>query len=330
MKRLILVRHGHYAGNALTEFGRKTIQALAPVLANSVMGQMLLVSSPVPRAKESATILAEYFHVTVNEQKVWAAEGHCSDNDGAYKFISGIAADVDTLVVVTHFPFLESFPAYFGRLTLDVSFPFNGVDYGQARVINCELKTNILVTAPTAESKNKRVSEPSPKPAAHIYGKHTREDAERYVAQLKKVAPNGRLKHVHLFGSIAKHGSGKDIDLVLEVSRKTFRQFVSSCVGPLNGFHPVTMELLPLASMFWLYESPKEARAKYALEAIGVLPQHEDELGNVVPYKDIDILCLPSGWQGETDVNRMLGRAFDFSNDPNMLSHIIDSAIELC
>lgn len=337
MKRLILVRHGDYGISALTDFGRKQMQQLAPALANSVVGNMLLVSSPLQRAEESATILAEYFHVPVDIQRVWE-----DDDAGAFQFIVGIDASIDTLLVVTHLPLLESLPKYFGREVLGVSFPYSGVGKGQAQVIDCEMKTMTHVTPAASENQSSPVlttplvesrdqfSPVRPTPTiSRTNGSYTKEHAERYAARLKQVAAKNRLKKTYLFGSIAKHGSGNDVDLVLEVSRKVFLEFASACVGALDGFHPVTVQLLPWASAYWGYESPKEARAKYALDVLSVLPDASDDLSEIVPYKKVDILCLPIGWRDKTDVNQVLHKAFGFGRDPDLLKHIIDSAIEL-
>lgn len=329
MKRLILVRHGDYAGRALTDFGRKQMQELAPALANSVVGNMFLVSSPIQRAKESAAILAEHFRVPVNEHGVWEAESDSSDNQGAFQFIGGIDANIDTLVVVTHLPFLQSFPAYFGKNELNVSLPYGGVDKGQAQVIDCEMKTMTRVTPAPNENGNEPLPVRHTPPTSRTNGSYTKEHADSYVAMLKQVAPKSRLKKVYLFGSIAKHGAGNDVDLVFEVPRKVFLEFASACVGALDGFHPVTMQFLPCASAYWDYESPKEARAKYALNALSVLPDASDGLAEIVPYEKVDILCLPIGWQDKTDVNQVLHKAFGFGKDPKLLQHIIDSAIEL-
>lgn len=329
MKRLILVRHGDYVGRALTDFGRRQMQELAPALASSVVGNMLLVSSLIQRAKESATILAEHFHVPVNEHGVWEAEGDWSDNDGAFQFIGDVDTNIDTLVVVTHLPFLESFPAYFGKKALNVSLSYGGVDKGQAQVIDCEQKTMTRVTPALNENGNGPLPVRPPSPASRTNGSYTREHAERYVAMLKQAASKKRLKKVYLFGSIAKHGSGNDVDLVLEVPRTVFLEFASACVGALDGFHPVTVQLSPWASAYWDYESPKEARAKYALEAITVPPDVSVGLAEIVPYEKVDILCLPTDWRGKADVNQMLHKAFGFGKDPKLLQHIVDSAIEL-
>lgn len=329
MKRLILVRHGDYFDGALSDYGREQMQELAPALANNVVGNMLLVSSPIQRAKESATILAEYFHIPVNEHEVWEAEGNWSDDDGAFQFIAGIDTNISTLVVVTHLPFLESFPTYFGKRALDVSLPSGGVNKGQAQVIDCEMKTMTRVTSAPNKNVSELLSARSMTPISRTRGDYTREHAERYVVMLKQVAPKNRLKKVYLFGSIAKHGSGNDVDLVLEVPRKVFLEFASACVGALDGFHPVTAQLLPWASAYWDYESPKEARAKYALNALTVLSDASDGLAGIVPHDKIDILCLPVGWKDKTDVNKVLNTAFNLGKDPNLLQHVIDSVIEL-
>lgn len=328
MKRLILVRHGEYFDGTLTGFGREQMQELALALASSVVGNILLESSPVQRAKESATILAEYLHVPVNEHAVWEADSWV-DNEGAFQFVGDVDVNIDTLVVVTHLPFLESFPAYFGENALKVSFPYGGVEKGQAQAIDCETKTMTRVIPAPNGNRNESLPVRPASPTSRTNGNYTREHAGRYAAMLKQVAAKNRLKKVYLFGSIAKYGSGNDVDLVLEVPRKVFLEFASACVGALSGFHPVTAELLPWASAYWDYESPREARAKYALNALTVPTDASDELAGIVPYEKIDIICLPTGWQDKTDVNQVLHKAFGFGKDPKLLQHIIDSAIEL-
>ncbi len=329
MKRLILVRHGDYVDGSLTVFGRQQMQELACALAHSVVGNMLLVSSTIQRAKESAAILAEFFQVPVMEHGVWAAPGDTSNNDGALQFIGSIDTNIDTLMVVTHLPFLQSFPAFFGKEALNVSFSSSWVEKGQAQVIDCMMKTMTLVKSGSKENGNEPLSVQSAEPTSRANGNYTREHAKRYAVRLKQVAPKNRLRKIYLFGSIAKYGRGNDVDLVLEVSPKVFLEFASACVGALNGFHPVTGELLPLASAYWCYESPKEARSRNALEAIAVLPWFDHELAHIVPHEKIDVLCLPTGWREKTDVNKVLHTAFGFGKDPNLLQHIVGSVIEL-
>jgi len=151
MKKLILVRHGDYVGSALTDYGRKQMQKLAPALARYVVGNMYFVTSPIERAKESAAILAEYFKVPVFNHRIWSAEGNWSNNEGAFQYIDYMNTSIDTFVVVTHLPFLESFPAYFGKKALDVLFHNGGVNKGQAQVIDCQMKTMTCVRPSLSE-----------------------------------------------------------------------------------------------------------------------------------------------------------------------------------
>jgi len=143
MKRLILVRHGAYLSGSLTKYGRKQMLKLLPALVKSVVGNILLVCSPVQRAKESATILAEHLKIPIIENSVWKAEGNSSDDVGALASINDIDPSVDTLIVVTHLPFLFSFPHYYGEMVLGVTLPNRIVELGEAQVIDCEKKTMI-------------------------------------------------------------------------------------------------------------------------------------------------------------------------------------------
>lgn len=327
MKRLILVRYGNYVGSSLTDSGRKQIRNLIPALVESVVGNILLVCSPVQRAKESATILAEHFKIPIIENPVWKAEGDWSDDVGAFASIADIDPSVDTLVVVTHMPFMYSFPPYYGIKALGVPLHYGAVEKGEAQVIDCEKKTMIrLKPALTTDE---------PLPAQHVRpisgrnGNYTREHADRYGSKLKELSPKRRLKKVYLFGSVAKHGSGKDLDLVFEVPLPVFLDFAKRCVGALDGFHPVSAGLLPMYSSFWNYYSPKVKRVEYAYETVGLSDSDIAELESIVPKKKMDVLCLPVGWRDKTDVNKVLHTAFGFGKDPNLLQHIVDSATEL-
>jgi phosphohistidine phosphatase SixA len=141
MKKLILIRHGDYVGGRLTEYGKMQIRQLAPSLVDHIEGNLLIVSSPLMRASGSAGILAEYFAVPMTEHEVWASDSDSCDNEAAYRFVESTAGEVDTLMVVTHLPFLQKFIPYLGNKMLGCKFPYSGVDKGEGQVIDLEKKT---------------------------------------------------------------------------------------------------------------------------------------------------------------------------------------------
>lgn len=156
----------------------------------------------------------------------------------------------------------------------------------------------------------------------------TRNSAGLYAAALKAAA-NESLKRVLLFGSTLRD-AGRDLDIIVEVPEEAFIEYARQCVGALDGYHPLSGGLLPMASAYWNYQSPKTHRLGNALRAIGIISeQMYRSLALIVPHDHVDMLCLPVGWTNQGYADGLLAKAFGFCKDPNTLKNIATTAIEL-
>lgn len=107
MKKLILVRHGSYVTDCdsdnflnLSDWGRHEIASLAERLEGRVdSGSLLILSSPAPRAVQSAEILAAAFGVQFETN-----EALSDDSSGARvcSFVRTRQAEADTIMLVSH------------------------------------------------------------------------------------------------------------------------------------------------------------------------------------------------------------------------------------
>lgn len=158
----------------------------------------------------------------------------------------------------------------------------------------------------------------------------SQEVAKRYVEALRMFADERNMLSVHMFGSVAVHGYGRDLDLVVEVPEETFVEFSGNCIGALDGFHPIEKALLPMYSMYWDYYSPVLARLHYILEGIGVSAEHISGLAEIIPEDKVDMLCLPVGWNTPGRVYELLEENFgDLGGDPKLLKNISDSCVQM-
>lgn len=347
MKTLIVARHGDYLSDSggLSDYGRSQIGKLGEALQSVVDGAVLILNSTAPRAVESAAILTELFTAPSEGHKfLWSgSDAGFDDNPAARKLVEGHAEKFDTIIMVTHFEYVESFPAYWCEHALGVKLRSHEIEKGEAWVIDCEGKRIMHLSPMDRESGSWVEGTPAPKPASALpekaaaqhlikpQGRVTRDDAETYAQALKDAAKaSKKLKGVYLFGSVAKIGAGHDMDFVFEVPKKVFLKYASQCVGALDGFHPVKKALLPMASMYWDYFSPEDARVRYAHGVVGISEETLGQLGQHLPGSSLDVICLPVGWRdGKSDVSKMLNEAFGFGPDPDLLKHIAESAIAL-
>ncbi len=155
MQYLILVRHGDYGPDGrLTTSGREQMFRLSRLLKERIDSQsVLLFSSTAPRATDSVAWLAEALGVGFETMPLWLADDeHAFDFSRALAFIREHKSRADALIVVTHLPYVEQFPVYFGREELDVALPFMPVDKGDALVIDCEAGT-VEIIGRTPRSK---------------------------------------------------------------------------------------------------------------------------------------------------------------------------------
>lgn len=339
MKTLIVARHGDYndSTGGLSEYGRSQIGELGKALQGVVDGTVLVLNSTAPRAAESAAILAELFKApSEGHTLLWSgSDGGFDNNPAARELVQGHAEKFDTIIMVTHFEYVESFPTYWCEHALGVKLRSGEIEKGEAWVIDCEGKRLMHLSPMDREGGNWVEGTPVPNPASpHATkprGRVTREDAEMYAQALKDATKTGgKLKGIYLFGSVARNGSGNDMDFVFEVPKKVFLEYARKCIGALDGFHPIKKAMLPMCSAYWDYFSPEDARLRYAHAVVGISEEMLGELGQDLPESSLDVICLPTGWRnGKSDVSKMLGEAFGFGPDPDLLKHIAKSAVAL-
>jgi phosphohistidine phosphatase SixA len=148
MKRLIIARHGDYAGLSLTSFGQQRVQELGEVLKGRINGgSVLILSSEATRARESAEILGNILGVGFEENPILGTDYDYRERMGdTLDLVLSKKDGADVVILVTHLEFTEEFPPYFGMSQLGVrNFPSREIRKAQAWDIDCEQKTIALV-----------------------------------------------------------------------------------------------------------------------------------------------------------------------------------------
>lgn len=144
MKQLIVVRHGQYGhDDRLNDHGRVQISMLAEKLKPLMNGAtVLILTSITDRARESAEILGSSFGVGFEEHEIlWSDKLHPKDLPGTLELVRSRKDEADVLVLVTHYEYVEEFPAYFAREELGISLDSWLIEKGEAWVLDCLQKT---------------------------------------------------------------------------------------------------------------------------------------------------------------------------------------------
>jgi phosphohistidine phosphatase SixA len=155
MKYLILARHGvdDFKNNGLSEEGVKQMKELANSLKclfqENNVSSVTINSSMVTRVVESARIVAEILGLdSVVLKRILSAPLHPHDSKLAirlmelYEEVSNSSANADALILFTHLPQIQLFPAYYAKRVWDIEgFPDRGVSCGQAFVICCDIRS---------------------------------------------------------------------------------------------------------------------------------------------------------------------------------------------
>lgn len=118
IKRLFLIRHGSYnsEGN-LDDGGRKDIEELSRKISQLVNNEdsVLILSSPAPRAKESAEIIAGVLQSSVETNNALFTK-YESINDTEFQnvlnLIQSVKDRVSLLILVTHGPIVDRLSTY--------------------------------------------------------------------------------------------------------------------------------------------------------------------------------------------------------------------------
>lgn len=111
-----------------------------------------------------------------------------------------------------------------------------------------------------------------------------------------------------LFGSVARWGFGRDIDLLLEVDPPVFRRYLTQTLD--YGVHSY-LDYRTQKEMVADYYAVSELRTLAVLECIGCSGYNSIEKGleQILSFSRIDLLCVPADWRIPTaDSRRGLDR----------------------
>lgn len=138
MKTLIIARHGHATPlDVLTDRGRTQIHALARSLKNIVPNgsSVRILYSCAERAHLSARLLGRTLLTkdTVEEDVLYSDDSYIQTKDATDAIRKHLSADVDVLIVVTHYELATALPRLFGANMQTSIF-----QHGQAAMINLE------------------------------------------------------------------------------------------------------------------------------------------------------------------------------------------------
>ncbi|MGW8185544.1 MAG: histidine phosphatase family protein [Candidatus Moraniibacteriota bacterium] len=150
MRFLIVVRHGAYDDDFnLNHRGKDQIQRLSEKLKDFVNGnKILLLSSPAPRASQSAKIISEKLNVPFEEHEIlWSDNDHWEDYDGLLKIVKKRRSKAEIIILVTHLEYVEGFPDHFARneLAMDIDYP-PIPSKGEACLVDCINKCFQLIS----------------------------------------------------------------------------------------------------------------------------------------------------------------------------------------
>lgn len=150
IKFLFVVRHGDYDRDRnLSSFGADQIMELSDQLKGFINGgKVLLLSSPAPRASQSAQIISEKLCVPVEEHEIlWSDNDHCEDFDGLLQIVTKRRAEAEIMILVTHLEYAEGFPDYFASKELGLKNNEAPIpSKGEACLIDCVNKRSQLVS----------------------------------------------------------------------------------------------------------------------------------------------------------------------------------------
>jgi phosphohistidine phosphatase SixA len=144
LKKLIVVRHGQYAGNFLTQEGSKRIEALGDTLAPILAGTSVAIfSSPAMRAVRTAWILEEKLPgATFDREDLYPFLESKNEEltprqaSEAANLVEEAGETYEAVILSTHLEFVEEFPSFWG-VRRDQKIPFaHGLPPGSARIIS--------------------------------------------------------------------------------------------------------------------------------------------------------------------------------------------------
>jgi phosphohistidine phosphatase SixA len=148
MKKLLIARHGNYDRDyRLNEYGKKQMTELAEFLQTGLDGDSLLIlSSPAPRASDSADVMAKMLKTGFEEvEELWDDNRHRGDPKKSYEIIKARGADVDVVIAITHMEFTEYLPRYFIK---DLGIDTLCTEIGQGKAWEIDFEKRKVELAP--------------------------------------------------------------------------------------------------------------------------------------------------------------------------------------
>ena len=142
--------------------------------------------------------------------------------------------------------------------------------------------------------------------------------------ELPKVFPQFNF---YLFGSMARDGVGNDVDLMVEVDDKIFREVTRNIY--LNRMHPLLKNVVDDPdSYYWTYFSPYEKRLGMALELLDLSKLSSDGLRSMLHRGyGLDIIFLPKNWREEKVLKKL--RKYTDQCDPEFFNNLLREARKL-
>lgn len=150
MEQLIVARHGEYGRDGgLNSIGRNQIVKLTGNIEFNILnekGRKVILTSTAKRAMESAEIISRLLGIPVQEHEILQSGGpYDEDFPGTLELINSLTDDFDTIILMTHYEYVEGFPSFFSRESLGVPIHSRVINKGHAWIINCDDKTIKLI-----------------------------------------------------------------------------------------------------------------------------------------------------------------------------------------
>ncbi len=152
MKKIVVIRHGQYdvvSGN-LTKQGEGQIENLARSLRQKLLGKTFILTSPAPRTRQTANLLGELLHAEIQEQPILWSGGDappqtCFDPPAVLEFIVSLQQQVENVMVVTHWEYVETLPRLLSKKFLERPTALRSLARGEAWMIDLESQTTDVV-----------------------------------------------------------------------------------------------------------------------------------------------------------------------------------------
>ena len=146
--KLFLLRHGKDEGDRLTKEGREQIHDLAGRMQLIIVGSVLIYTSLLRRAVESAEIIANVLAIEDTPEKLdflGKGDGQTPPGPLLYEALLTLHGKADFIVCVTHTWGMIDIVLHLD-LQGDWSFPnFRRPEQGEALLLNFDTKTGIVI-----------------------------------------------------------------------------------------------------------------------------------------------------------------------------------------